>query len=325
MHLERTPHAWARAANPLLAAACAGGLAAGCSQFSSDFSNLNESIFPPTPGEAARWAADFTNAENQRRGVMLLGNATFGGERQYVDLYTMYLEQPTDPLVRAAAIQALARHTQPSGAVLIARQLESPYAQVRLAAAKGLQRVHDPTVAEAMWKCLVDPDEDHDVRVELAIALGQYPRDDVFHALCDALGQRDLAVNLAAADSLRLLTAQDYGVDPRLWLNWYASASQPFRREVPYYFPTFQRALGFWDYLTFWTIPTFEEPGVPAGMAGSSFAPVSGGSSGSGGSGMPGAAPPASVEVPPLSPAPSGTTPEGPTPTPGEHTPPRQP
>ena len=35
---------------------------------------------------------------------------------------------------------------------------------------------------------------------------------------------------------------------------------------MPYYYPTFERELGFGDYLLFWTIPTFEEPGVPAGL-----------------------------------------------------------
>jgi hypothetical protein len=35
---------------------------------------------------------------------------------------------------------------------------------------------------------------------------------------------------------------------------------------VPYYFPTFERQLGFGDYIMFWAIPTFEQPGVPAGM-----------------------------------------------------------
>jgi hypothetical protein len=199
---------------------------------------------------------------------MLLGNSSFGGNPTYVDLYVFYVEDSTDPLVKAASIEALARHAEPKNAPLIALQLDSTYAQVRLAAAKGLQRVHAPGVADSMWKRLVDADEDSDVRVELAIALGQYPRDDVFQALCTALDQRELAVNLAAADSLRLLTAVDYGLDRREWLGWYRSAPKPFRHEVPYYYPTFQRALGLGDYLMFWAIPTFEEPGLPAGVPG---------------------------------------------------------
>ncbi|MBL9140298.1 MAG: HEAT repeat domain-containing protein [Phycisphaerae bacterium] len=241
-------------------------LVCGCAQMSSDVNDFSSSIFPPSPSEAARWAVDNTNPENQRRGVMLLGTSSFGGDPAYIQLYTLYIEENSDPLVKAAAIQALARHGDPASARLIARQLESPFTQVRLAAARGLQRVHNPAVADSMWKHLVNPEEDSDIRVELAIALGQYPRDDVFQALCTALDQRELAVNLAAADSLRLLTAEDYSLERGMWLGWYRTQRAPFRREVPYYYPTFQRSLGLGDYLMFWSIPTFEEPGVPAGM-----------------------------------------------------------
>lgn len=245
----------------------------GCAQMSSDVNDVTGSIFPPTPSEAARWAVDNTNPENQRRGIMLLGTASFGGDPVYIELYTTYIQENTDPLVKAAAVQALARHGVPESAALIARQLDSPFVQVRLAAARGLQRVHNPAVADQMWKQLVNPDEEADVRVELAIGLGQYARDDVFQALCTALDQRDLAVNLAAADSLRLLTAEDFGLDRRMWLSWYRARSTPFRRDVPYYFPTYQRELGLGDYLMFWAIPTFEEPGVPAGLMVAQAAP----------------------------------------------------
>jgi hypothetical protein len=267
--MERTPCAWLR----IVALCAATGVAlagpGGCAQVSSDVNSLGEGLFPPTPGEAGRWASDMTNPENQRRGIMLLATASFGGNAQYMALYEFYITEPSiDPLVKAASIEALSRHASPKHGALIAKQLTSQYSQVRMAAAKGLQRVHDPAVADAMWKLLIEPEEDQDVRVELAIALGQYPRDDVFQALCTALDQRELAVNLAAADSLRLLTAQDFNLDRRLWLSWYGSSKQPFRHEVPYYYPTFQRALGLGDYLMFWSIPTFEVPGVPAGLPG---------------------------------------------------------
>jgi hypothetical protein len=104
------------------------------------------------------------------------------------------------------------------------------------------------------------------VRVELAIALGQYPSRDVFEALCSALDDRELAVNLAAADSLRLLTGADFGLEPGLWRSWADANPDALRKDVPYYYPTFERQLGFGDYIMFWAIPTFEQPGVPAGM-----------------------------------------------------------
>jgi hypothetical protein len=96
--------------------------------------------------------------------------------------------------------------------------------------------------------------------------MGQYATRDSFEALCSALDDRELAVNLAAADSLRLITGADFGLDPGRWRAWRDATKQAFRDDVPYYFPTFERELGFGDYVMFWAIPTFEQPGVPAGM-----------------------------------------------------------
>jgi hypothetical protein len=248
------------------ALAAAAALLTGCDQMSSDVNDATSGFFGPSPADAGRWAVDNTDPENQRRGVLLLGTSAFGGEPAYVSLYTLYIEETTDPLVKATAIQALARHARPEDARLIAKQLESEYEPVRLAAASGLQRVHNFAIAETIWKKLLNEEEKAAIRIELAIALGQYPRDDVFQALCATLDQRDLAVNLAAADSLRVMTAADFGLDRPLWLSWYRAQKQPFRTDVPYYYPTFERELGFIDHLMFWSKPEFEQPGVPAGM-----------------------------------------------------------
>jgi hypothetical protein len=241
-------------------------LAAGCDQMSSDFGDASSSLFPPSPAEAGRWAVDDGDPENQRRGVLLLGNAGFGGEPVYVNLYRLYIEENSDPVVKATAIQALARHAAPDDALLIARQLDSKVEQIRVAAAKGLQRVHDPRVADVIWKKMINEEEVSAVRVELAVALAQYPTRVVFEALCAALDDRELAVNLAAANSLRLMTGADFGLDAPLWRRWADATPGALRADVPYYYPTFQRELGFGDYLLFWAIPTFEEPGVPSGL-----------------------------------------------------------
>lgn len=264
------PRGRTRIATTLLRPA-AGALAlalalAACDQMSSDFGDASNSLFPPSPAEAGRWAVDDGDPENQRRGVLLLGNAGFGGEPVYVNLYRLYIEENSDPVVKATAIQALARHAGPDDALLIARQLESKVEQIRVAAAKGLQRVHDPRVADQIWKTMINEDEVSSVRVELAVALAQYPERNVFEALCAALDDRELAVNLAAANSLRLMTGADFGLDAALWRRWADATPGALRADVPYYYPTFQRELGFGDYLLFWAIPTFEEPGLPSGL-----------------------------------------------------------
>ena len=258
-----------------------------CDTIGSDFQSIGEKFAPPSPQEAAQWAVDTTDAENMRRGTVLLGTSAFGGAAPYVKLYRFYAKNIKDPLVQAAAITALSRFGDPADALLLAEKLApaaeggenapttskggSAFPKVRLAAAIGLQRLHnkDPIVVETMWRRLQDETEEPETRVELAIGLGQYAQDDVFQALCAALDQSELSVNVAARDSLTQITGVDFGLDKIRWLGWYATTpeSRRFVAQPPYLFPTFQRHLVFWDYVIFWDIPRWESPGVPRGLA----------------------------------------------------------
>lgn len=242
----------------------------GCDTIQSDFSQFADSFAPPSPAEAAQWAADPNDRENARRGTVLLANAPWGGAAPYLRMYRLYAEEAPDPLVRAAALQALGRHGDESDAVLVAKNLASPFRQVRLAAAKALQRLHDPAVADTLWPRLVDETEDPDVRTEVAIALGQYPTPAVFQALVAAISQRELAVNVAAVDSLRTLTGQNLAMEEEDWLRFYAASSTatttPFSGGRTYLYPTFVRRLDIWDRLIFWMPTVFESPDVPVGL-----------------------------------------------------------
>jgi hypothetical protein len=238
----------------------------GCDTIQSDFSQFADSFSQPTPAEAAQWAADPNDRENARRGTVLLANAPWGGAAPYLRMYRLYAEDALDPLVRAAALQALGRHGDASDAALVAKSLASPFRQVRLAAAKALQRLHDPAVADTLWTRLVERAEDSDVRTEIAIALGQYPTPAVFQALVAALSQRELAVNAAALDSLRTLTGRSFGLEEDEWLGYYASTSAPFSTGRTYLYPTFVRELDMWDHLIFWMPTVFESPNTPVGL-----------------------------------------------------------
>lgn len=290
--------------SPCMAAATAVLVAlstlAGCDTIGSDFKSMGEVLAPPSPQEAAQWAVDTTDAENMRRGVALLGTSTFGGVDAYVKLYRFYVQDMKDPLVQAVAISALARFGTPDDAVLIAKRLDSAFPQVRIAAAVGLQRLHNQDVAEAMWRRLLDESEEQEIRVELAIGLGQYPQDDVFQALATSLDQSELSVNLASLDSLRAITGNDLGLSRIRWLSWYAAtpANKRFEVQSTYLFPTYQRHLGFWDYIVFWDVPKWERPGLPAGVAGTGAR---------GTYEAPTAAPDAQTDLPALQPAPGGT------------------
>ncbi|MDZ4755248.1 MAG: HEAT repeat domain-containing protein [Phycisphaerae bacterium] len=241
------------------------GWSAGCDTIGSDFSSFVESFNPPSPLQAAQWAVDTNNPENQRRGIALLASAPWGGAEAYVKLYRLYVEEDSDPLVKAFALRALGRHGDASDARLVAQQLESRFKIVRLEAAKASQRLHDRAVADLLWKRLVDESEEAEVRAELAIALGQYPSDPVFQALVNALDQRELAVNLAALDSLQTLTGQDFGLRTRRWLEWKEMATTAFLGDERYLYPTFRRDKGVMDYILFWIPLNFEDPNLPIG------------------------------------------------------------
>ena len=241
-------------------------LIAGCDSISEDFNDFTEKFSPPSPFQAAVWASDFNDPGLQRRGVILLSNATFGGERTYVDLYRVLSTESSDPLVQAAGIRALGRWGSPEDAVVIADQLENEYRQVRLEASIALQRIHEESVEDRIWRRLVDESEDEAIRIELAIALGQYPTDSAFQALALTLEDRSLAMNLAAADSLRVLTGRDFGIDGPAWLSWYDSTKTPFAQVEIFLYPTFERPITFFEKLAFWDPTVFEKPAPPRGL-----------------------------------------------------------
>ncbi|NNF41488.1 MAG: HEAT repeat domain-containing protein [Phycisphaerales bacterium] len=241
-------------------------VAGGCETIGSDLSDLARGLSMPTPGEAARMAVDPGDADRRREGTLLLANAPFGGDETYVRIYRDYAANERDPLVRSVAIRALARHGEPDDAMIIAEQLTAESLPVRWEAAKGLQRLHQPDVVPALLRTIRQVDETPAVREACAIAAGQYPQDRVFQALVSALDARDLEVNVAAAWSMRMLTGQDHGLDPRPWLRWYNDADDPFAGGQEYLYPTYTRPESWFEKLAFWSTPLREQPAPPVGL-----------------------------------------------------------
>jgi len=254
----------------LAAAACvlAAAVSGGCETIRQDVSMLTNALTPPSPTEAATMMLDPYNPDHRREGTVLIANSYFGGEPQYVRFYVQSVEQEDDPTVLAVAISALARHGTEEHASLIARHLTHPNRQVRWEAAKGLQRLHDPQVVPGLLNVLRDQEEDPQVRVAAARALGQYPQDRVFQALVAALESRHLAVNLTAEQSLETLTGQSLGLDSREWSRWYRGQSpgERFASQQDFYFPTYSRGLTLFERMMFWQSKTFEQPGIPVGL-----------------------------------------------------------
>jgi HEAT repeat protein len=250
---------------------------AGCDSINRDISDFMSSLSPTSPSEAARNMLDPNDPDKRREGTLLISNSTFGGVDVYVDSYRDAVTYEQNPLVKAAAIRALAKHGRPDDARLIAAQLTDENPQVQWEAARGLQRLHEPAVVPALLSALEEKSmieiaqgeqtAPPDVRIEAAIALGQYPEDRVFQGLVAALQARELAINLAASQSLWQITGQELGSDARAWLMWYSRADgDPFANKVDYEFPVYTRDRSWYEQLAFWYQPVVEHPAPPTGL-----------------------------------------------------------
>lgn len=277
------------------------GLMTGCESIGDEVQDLASGIDPVSPPEAARMMIDPYNADNRRRGTVLISNAPFGGVDHYLCYYRDMVNNERDPIVKATAIRALARHGAPEDALRIVRHLRlcdecirrnreaglsgapaelrrqdcqtpaclSDHVQVRWEAAKGLQRLHNPSTITELLKILRNESEHSDVRIAAAVALGQYPEDRVFQGLVAALDARELAINVAAEKSLTTLTGQSLGLDGLRWFAWYNSvgpSNDPFAGKTEYLYPTYVREESMLEKLAFWTNRNFEQPAPPSGL-----------------------------------------------------------
>ena len=244
-------------------------LLCGCDTISQDIAGLGDMFKAKSPSEAARGAMDPTDPDKRREGITLLSNAPFGGVEIYVKMYRDSVDNERDPIVKTAAIQALGKHGQSEDALHILPHLAHPNDQVRWAAARALQRLHNPAVVPDLLRALGNETENKDVRIAAAQALAQYPEDRVFQGLVGALNARDLAINTAAEESLHTLTGQVFNLSAPDWLAWYEQASvegAAFAAQGEYLYPVYSRKTKWWEKVAFWSPKTFEQPAPPAGL-----------------------------------------------------------
>jgi len=240
-------------------------ISSGCSTIGDDISDMTGGFVATTPREAVEMMVDPHDPDRRRRGTVLISNSPFGGGDEYLAMYRDKVRTERNPLALAAALAALGRHGLTDDVILIAITLEHGNVQVRWEAAKALQRIHNPIAVPPLLKTLAKDDEHSDVRVAAAVALGQYPEDRVFQGLISALDVRELAINIAAQQSLNTLTSQAFGFNVSDWYQWYASAVDPFADRKEYLYPTYQRDETWIERLTFWSNTSFEKPAPPVG------------------------------------------------------------
>lgn len=270
----------------ILAAACAWPLAgcglnlAGAPSADNQPGSVLTIFGPPSPAVAAAWAADQYDADKRYRGTLMLANAPFGGEDVYLRLYEAALNDG-DARVQSAAIRGLALHGGPEHVAQIVPLLRSGDRLLRWEAARALQRLHDPVAVPALLRSLVPPqgaftddgEPEPAVRIEAAIALGQYTEARVIEGLIAALDDRNLMVNDAARSSLRLLTGQDFGLNMRAWVAWRSSTDDLFAGQSRFEYPVFERGRRGLEWINpFANIPN-EIAAAPAGMPDPFIAP----------------------------------------------------
>lgn len=260
----------------LCAAAAAWALSAGgCGITSEQRAEMaeNESVLAPffrslSPQEAARWAADEYDADKRGRGTLMLANAPFGGADAYLAMYRKYVKDDS-PGVRGAAALGLAMHGSPGDVPLVLPLMQDPQKNVRLAAVKALQRLHNPEAVPVLLKAVtVEGEAESDVRAEAASALGQYADPKVLQGLIAALDDDNLLVTHNAHQSLQTLTGNDDLPDNRkMWLKWTGDTRTPFAARRAYTYPVFSRDKVWTDYLPFIGGPVPNEATAsPAGM-----------------------------------------------------------
>jgi len=253
-----------------LAGACLlGGALTGCAGSSSSgdvFSDLVAPFIQPTPSQVAREAFNVYDADKRRRAVALLSASSFGHEQPYVRMYRLLIDDQ-DPTVRAACAHALGTHGTPEDALIFIKLLDDDTGFVRWEAAKALQKIHHQDAFRPLIKTIAN-DEDADVRMAAAAALGQYPTLPVYNALVGALSSHDFGVVQAAADSLALLTGEDLGTDGRAWLDFASShvGDKLFAGQKQYTYMPYQKPPGKLQKMKFWEETQTVHPLAPVGI-----------------------------------------------------------
>lgn len=231
-----------------------------------------------TPSEMAAMALDPYDANRRQAGTLGLANEPFANQPVYIRLFEDNAGDE-DPLVRVAAIRGLSIHGRPEHVPILAKALSDANTQVRLEAARGLQRLHNPVAIDPLLVTIREPDPRRDtrpgvrtsevdpqVRAEAAHALGQYTEPKVLQGLIAALDDADLSVNRSALQALRTLTGNDFGVDRGGWAAWAAATKNPFEARGVYMYPAFNRTRRIYEYVPFVPQPPNEVATTPSGL-----------------------------------------------------------
>jgi hypothetical protein len=179
------------------------------------------------PARAVRLMENDRSADARRRGINDLLRWDFAQGGPYVRRYRQIARNDPDPYVRSIAIRALNRSRDPDSRPLFVESLSDASELVRLEAAKALVNLPDPAAAEPLMRLVTRPEEDRDVRIAAAEALGYYRRLEVARALTPRLSEHDFGVAWQARRSLQRMTGQDFFYNEAAWLEYVSGPDKP--------------------------------------------------------------------------------------------------
>jgi len=143
-----------------------------------------------------------------------------GPRKQLVSVLHRMMASTSEPAsARTAAMRVL--ETMPGDDVnaILLGQVDSPNAEIRVAALRALTARGNPTASRLMLGLLrTDPNEH--VRRQAAYGVGKVGGKASIPKLIDALGDRDVVVQRIALRSLQGLTGLSFGQDPERWARW---------------------------------------------------------------------------------------------------------
>ncbi|MEM1108057.1 MAG: HEAT repeat domain-containing protein [Planctomycetota bacterium] len=202
----------------------------------------------------------------RRQALITIATSTVADLPVYLDFYRATLADVSiDPTVAAVAAAALGNHGEPADSGRLTPLLTRDEPFLRWQAAVALQRLHNPQAISPLITAATG-DDDTDVRIAAATALGQYPGPEAYRGLTLALDDRAYGVSRAAREALKLMTQHDAGDDPRAWRQYALdNADRLFNQPGPFTYTPYPPDRGLLlSILLFWDRPE-ADPVFPTG------------------------------------------------------------
>jgi hypothetical protein len=130
------------------------------------------------------------------------------------------LETDKDPLVRAAAAEALGKIGDPRAIPPLIKALDDERYMVRWDAVKALGELKAGPAIPNLER-VAKTDRQSDVRLAAVNVLGKIGGKEAIGPLIDVLSDKDENIAYFASQNLARLTGQSFGVQPTKWTQWW--------------------------------------------------------------------------------------------------------